>query len=395
MRRHVQVKEPVLEALAGTEVGTARVDKCITENIARAYAVVAQRQTEQQRREAGLLLRAVSAPRTHQGDSKHGMESLIAARLGEFIGDGTPLRTGSHWRSSDKTLTNEYALTAAGKARSFFNVRAVEAARPKEELAPGDTVLCRGSLATLASFEEATGRCEVTFSREGFSETVPYASRFHVKGLENKGCARLQRPQPSLMPPPKTKRRDAISDETRAHVRAVYELTCPTSPHTKDIRRRHLAVHVVQVCCFARCGSSQVRALLPLLVCANILVLTAHILVSLSCQEVNALIQTLTLREIYEVFKKTYPLETTLSYPSFKKLKPWNLIKAYRETCLCRLCELFRLYMEGLHEVAKVLAPLLEVRWPALPAVSPFTVHLLLPPPPSPRCRPRLAALCL
>ena len=153
-------------------------------------------------------------------------------------------------------------------------MRAVEAARPKEELAPGDTVLCRGSLATLASFDEATGRCEVTFSREGFSETVPYASRFHVKGLENKGCARLQRPQPSLMPPPKTKRRDAISDETRAHVRAVYELTCPTSPHTKDIRRRHLAVHVVQVCCFARCGSSQVRALLPLLVCANILVLT-------------------------------------------------------------------------------------------------------------------------
>ena len=39
MRRHVQVKEPVLEALAGTEVGTARVDKCITENIARAYAL--------------------------------------------------------------------------------------------------------------------------------------------------------------------------------------------------------------------------------------------------------------------------------------------------------------------------------------------------------------------
>ena len=107
------------------------------------------------------------------------------------------------------------------------------------------------------------------------------------------------------------------------------------------------------------------------------------------------MIQTLTLREIYEVFKKTYPLETTLSYPSFKKLKPWNLIKAYRETCLCRLCELFRLYMEGLHEVAKGRAPLLEVRWPASPAVSPFNVHLLLPPPPSPRCRPRLAALCL
>ena len=67
----------------------------------------------------------------------------------------------------------------------------------------------------------------------------------------------------------------------------------------------------------------------------------------LSSQEVNALIQTLTLREIHEVFKQTYPLER-LSLTSFKRLKPWNLIKAYRETCLCRLCELFRLYMEGL-----------------------------------------------
>lgn len=103
----------------------------------------------------------------------------------------------------------------------------------------------------------------------------------------------------------------------------------------------------------------------------------------LSSQEVNALIQTLTLREIHEVFKQTYPLER-LSLTSFKRLKPWNLIKAYRETCLCRLCELFRLYMEGLHEVAKLLAPLLEVRWPALPAIFPFTAHLLLPPPPSP-----------
>lgn len=258
----LQVKEPLLEALAGASMRTARVDTCMAENIGHAYAVVALRQTEQQRLEAGLILRAVSAQRTAQGDSRHGMEALIAARLGEFIGDGRPLRTGSRWRSSDKTVKNDYALTAAGKERIIFDVRATEAARPKEELAPGDAVLCRGKLATLAWFDEATGRCGVTFSQDGFSETVPYASRFPKKGQDNTGCARLQRPQPSLMPPPKATRSDAMSDETRANVRAVYELTCPTSPHTKDIRRRHLKVHVVQVCCFARGSGRQVRALL-------------------------------------------------------------------------------------------------------------------------------------
>ena len=69
------------------------------------------------------------------------------------------------------------------------------------------------------------------------------------------------------------------------------------------------------------------------------------------------MIQTLTLKEIYRIFQKTDVLDK-LAFSTFKLLKPWNLIKAYRETCLCRVCEIFRLYTEGLHEVAKLLEPL-------------------------------------
>lgn len=72
------------------------------------------------------------------------------------------------------------------------------------------------------------------------------------------------------------------------------------------------------------------------------------------------MIQTLTLDEIYRVFVRTYPLDK-LSFTQFKLLKPWNVIKAYRETCLCRLCELFRLYIMGLRVVASILKPLTDV----------------------------------
>lgn len=66
------------------------------------------------------------------------------------------------------------------------------------------------------------------------------------------------------------------------------------------------------------------------------------------------MIQTLTLDEIYRVFVKTFPLDK-LSFTTFRMLKPWNIIKAYRETCLCRVCELFRLFIKGLQVVAIAL----------------------------------------
>ena len=39
-------------------------------------------------------------------------------------------------------------------------------------------------------------------------------------------------------------------------------------------------------------------------------------------------------------------------YPHSQVL-PWELKAAYRETCLCASCENLKLYMEGLHVLAK------------------------------------------
>ena len=233
----------VLEQLNAAELKMARVDACIVGNIGRAYAVVAGRHTEQQRITATVLLRGASAPRVKQGDSKHGMETLIAARLGSFVGDGKPLPTGSRMR---RNVQVDYALTAAGKERAGFDEEAEAAAKPREELVPGDAVLCRGSPATLEWHDAATGRCGVRFEQDGVSETVPYASRFWQKGHDNTGCARLQRPQPSLLPPPRAKPSFALSVETRQHVSDVFVVTCPTSPHQKDERKRTIAPHVIQ-----------------------------------------------------------------------------------------------------------------------------------------------------
>lgn len=76
-------------------------------------------------------------------------------------------------------------------------------------------------------------------------------------------------------------------------------------------------------------------------------------------QTLQALVQTMPIEELYQVFKKTYPSQK-ISLERFRLLKPWNLIKAYRETCLCRVCELFRLYMQGLHLLPPLLTPLVE-----------------------------------
>jgi hypothetical protein len=67
-----------------------------------------------------------------------------------------------------------------------------------------------------------------------------------------------------------------------------------------------------------------------------------------------------TFAEMYAAFQKLFPT-VKLSYAEFKLLKPWNLKKAYRETCLCRTCELFGMcmYREALQKVGTALEPIL------------------------------------
>jgi len=294
--------------------------------------------TEQQRLEHGVLLGGVMPAK---GDTK--LEA-ISKRVGFKYGK----RKGR--------------LRAASKAHA----RRVEfdaAAQVKRPLQVGDAVLCRGTLGELAALEAADGkgRCAVIFRSGGEEARVDYTYSFGKKdGKVPHDSARLQRPPPTLMPPSRDARSDSVDAETREHVREVrappappapsarvppaprpplhhplvylrqlslqpaslsqvYEAVCATSPYQKDSMKRRLAPHVVQTA--------------------------------------PALIQTSTFDEMYDIFCKTYPLDK-LSLAQFKMMKPWNPKKAYRETCLCRLCELFSLYVAALHKVAEVLAPL-------------------------------------
>lgn len=263
--------------------------------------------TAEQHRQFLIALSIFAPPRAEVND-QHGMANRVAKRLGV-----TP---GRRTKRAGEKRGRQRAFDRAIDLRAKFDERLAELYVPMQMV--GEEVLCRGQLGKLSKYDEATGRCEITFSYDGVEKAVPFASRF---GKE-KGSARLQRPPALLLPPPRERTKDAISAETREHVQSIYELTCATSPYQKDERKRRLARHVYQT--------------------------------------KQALVQMLPLDDIYRIFQKTYPLDK-LSMESFRLLKPWNVIKAYRETCLCRCCELFRLYVQALLIVGKLLKPLVTV----------------------------------
>ena len=196
-------------------------------------------QTKQQWIEVCIILRACAPLLVAQGNSKHGMILLVAKRLGNFW---TKMRP-----PGPDGVRKPNMFRIAVEDRGVFDVEAVEAAKPKDDLAAGDAVLCRGELARLAWYNESTGACGVAFTNGDLEEVIEYTSRYPIKGKPLAGCARLQRRQPSLMPPPQAQKSSALSDEVKEHVRATYESTCPTSPHSKDERKRRMVRHVVQV----------------------------------------------------------------------------------------------------------------------------------------------------
>ena len=285
--------------------GTSAVDTFIVERFKVALHALKPCNTAEQRRQYHILLLAVAPPLVKQGN-KHGMINKVALRL--------EVPYGHRWAKGTKVDT-PYAFTSAVQGRATFQVELVAAFKPKEDLLPGDAVLCRGQIARLTSYDAATGECSVTFFVEdaGIEKTVNYASRF---GNDPKS-ARLQRPPVLLLPPPRKERSDKLSQEVKGHVLTIYETSCPTSPHQRDRLRRLLA--------------------------------------SFCWEEKQAMIQSDTLKNLFDAFIKEYP-DDKLGFTMFKMLKPWNLKKAYRETCLCRMCELFRLYVGGLHTTARLLS---------------------------------------
>ena len=212
--------------LAGAAT-TVSIDAFIVENFKETLHALKGCCSEEQRREYITLLRAVAPVLAKQGDHT-GMMTKVAARL------RVPYGTRAGKKKQGKTWA--YAFTKQVPAREAFLAAVEQAAKPRKELQVGDTVLCRGQLAVLTAFDAQTDACSVTYSAEGteIEKTVNYLSRFG-NGAKS---ARIQRPPALLAPPRRKERKDKLSEETKEHVKIVYETNCPTSPHTRDRVRR-------------------------------------------------------------------------------------------------------------------------------------------------------------
>ena len=181
---------------------TSEVDACIVNQIKLVLHILKSCNTEQQRKEYILLLRAL-APILKKERDKSGMVKKIAKRL--------EVPHGSRGCKGKKV---NYAFTDAVLAAEDFHDKAKLAATPLTLLCVGDDVLCRGQLAKVAEYDAESGRCSITFcvgeqldGGSSIQKTVNYAAAFG-KGPQS---ARLQRPPATLMPPPRRQRSDALS----------------------------------------------------------------------------------------------------------------------------------------------------------------------------------------
>ena len=191
----------------------------------------------------------------------------------------------------------------------------------------GDSILCRGQPGTISSF--ASG---VYLSKEEYASSGGVTIAFEMNGEEalvdytsigkGKGGARLQRVAPSLRPPPRATPSFAYSDELRERVLTTYHAECATSPHASDSKRKRLAPHVY---------------------------ITAQALIVMSG-----------LQSIYDSHLRRFPSDKgKVSFAGFKEMKPWYAIFGDRQTCLCKHCENFLCYQDGLRVAATFLATLL------------------------------------
>lgn len=303
--RELGLSDSIKSSLFKEEMHANEVRKHICERLKAALSVCKSCHTEEQRQEYGILLASVMPA---EGVN---MMDAIAAVLSFKYG---------------RRKGRARIATRQCEVRRQFDIEAaVLPIFPRQPplammnpLCPGEIVLCRGEKAEIAQIS-ADGRCKLIFRSRGECQEVTYKSMFG----KGDGSARLQRVPPSLRPAARVMRKDAVSAEVQLHVQEVYEKTCPISPHQRDQMKRRLSRHVVQTA--------------------------------------PALIMMLTFDELFAMFQKEYPMDK-LKRTRFKQMKPWNLKKAYRETCLCRCCELFNLYAAALHTVGNLLEALLPPR---------------------------------
>ena len=215
-------QDELREYLHSDATRDAETNAFIVDRIKAALDVNKACATEEQRREYLTGLAYVAPPRGVSGD-KSGMIRRVSKRLG--------VRRG---RRSKKQGGRQFAFDKAIDFRAKFDAAAVQQLGPLGHVfAEGVRVLTHNGPAEIAHLR-SDGGVVVTYSNgDGYAQRT-YTSRFG----KAKGSARLQHVPPSLLPPPRETRSDAVSDTTKKAIIDHAHEYCPTSPHQRDIMKR-------------------------------------------------------------------------------------------------------------------------------------------------------------
>ena len=240
---HFEVTDEIRQALFRKARRHAETDTYIVDRLVAVIDILKGCQTEQQRRDFRLALALVAPTRVASGDHE-GMARRVSARLRVQRG-----------KRSKKRGERPYAFEAATSSRADFDQQAARfhvAAGPLcpgqhhalvgEPLQAGERVLTQNNgEAELARFT-GTGGCVLVFRAGDTFKEVEFKGCYG----KGKGSAGLRRIPPSLSASPRKVSSAAISDATRLaileHVRSI----APTSPHTRDVMRRHVGPFLVE-----------------------------------------------------------------------------------------------------------------------------------------------------
>eukprot|EP00966_Prymnesium_polylepis_P189901 4400550-Prymnesium_polylepis.1 len=270
--------------------------------------------TEEQRHDVHVVLGAAAARRAANDSDPDGMIERVAHALGV-----TPGKRYHKASGTQRPRVYEQAVVRRSAHDAHFAAHPLDAkGRETTPWAVGDAVLCRGQPGTLHALGSGNrlGGCTVAFEVDGEKALIDYDS--FGKG---KGGARLQRPPPSLHPPAPVSSQ-GYDDALRARVLVSYHKDCATSPHASDTKRKRLAPHVY---------------------------VKAQALVILS-----------DLKALYDAHLRRFPSDKgKIGFSGFKELKPWYAVFGGRETCLCKWCENFKCYQDGLKVAVEHLKSLL------------------------------------
>ena len=311
-------QELICERLYAKEQRKHETDHIIVENIKAAIKglMSSGSLSAQSRMELGVILAACASATVAKARSHAGTERRICERL----------KVPRGCRSGKKSARRGEPLAfrqGAIRREDFEETHA--RIRDGAQIELGETVFvgaCR-SLGKLIAVGE-DGECSIEF-RCG---EVAQVQHYKTMGLSKEtrcvaGSARLQRVLPRLAPPERKHISTALShtglkERVQEHARS----RCSESPHTRDEMSRRVDVFL-------------------------------H-------EKKQALIKTEPIEEMHEDFAKEAAPGQGCALSTYKKLLPWNMKDAYRETCLCAHCESQRLHMEGLRIAANLLDPVVS-----------------------------------